>query len=76
MCIRDSFTLCPDVVADGGSLPDLVEDSLASIEKSAPDVAPAESGDAPREVAGQSLTDEALTLLESALRKTLKRFRA
>jgi len=71
-----NFTLCPDVVADGMSFPDLVEESLASIESTAPNVEPAESGDAPREVTGQSLTDEALTLLEGALRKTLKRFRA
>ncbi len=71
-----NFTLCPDVVADGMSLPDLVEESLGSIESNAPNVEPAENGEAPREVTGQSLTDEALTFLEGALRKTLKRFRA
>lgn len=71
-----NFTLCPDVVTDGVSLPDLVEGSLASIESNAPQVEPAENGEVPREVTGQSLTDEALTFLEGVLRKTLKRFRA
>ncbi|MFO7530548.1 MAG: wax ester/triacylglycerol synthase family O-acyltransferase [Marinobacter sp.] len=71
-----NFTLCPDVVADGLSLPDLVEESLASIESNALNVEPAENGEVPGEVTGQSLTDEALTFLEGALRKTLKRFRA
>ncbi|MDY6816013.1 MAG: wax ester/triacylglycerol synthase family O-acyltransferase [Pseudomonadota bacterium] len=70
-----NFTLCPDAVADGMSLPDLVEESLASIESHAPNVEPAEDGEAPGEVTGQSLADDALTFLEGALRKTLKRFR-
>jgi len=70
-----NFTLCPDAVADGMSLPDLVEESLASIESHAPNVEPVEDGEAPGEVTGQSLADDALTFLEGALRKTLKRFR-
>jgi len=70
-----NFTLCPDVVADGALLPDLVEDSLASIESHAPGVETAETGDSPREATGHSLTDDALTFLEGALRKTLNRFR-
>ncbi|MCL7945894.1 wax ester/triacylglycerol synthase family O-acyltransferase [Marinobacter sp. ATCH36] len=70
-----NFTLCPDVVADGGSLTDLLEDSLAAIESAA--TAPTfESGEPDYHPDNhKTLTDEALTLMEGALRKVFKNFR-
>lgn len=70
-----NFTLCPDVVADGESLPTLLEDSLESIE-SAAEILPPQDEDAPEYPDSHpTLTDEALNLMEGVLRKTFRRFR-
>ncbi|MEQ9544438.1 MAG: wax ester/triacylglycerol synthase family O-acyltransferase [Marinobacter sp.] len=70
-----NFTLCPDVVADGESLKPLLEDSLVAIENSAATLTEFDEELDDQTENGQSLTDEALTLLEGMLKKTLQRFR-
>ncbi|MEX2476076.1 wax ester/triacylglycerol synthase family O-acyltransferase [Marinobacter sp.] len=70
-----NFTLCPDVVADGDSLKGLLEESLHAIETAA-SALPITEEDRDYDTDGsQTLTDEALTLLEGILSRTLKRFR-
>ncbi|MEP1213586.1 MAG: wax ester/triacylglycerol synthase family O-acyltransferase [Marinobacter sp.] len=70
-----NFTLCPDVVADGDSLTGLLEDSLSAIEKAATTLTP-ESEEPDYQVDNhKTLADEALTLMEGALRKVFKSFR-
>ena len=71
-----NFTLCPDVVADGEALAPLVSASLASIEEQAPKLGASDSGEPTQAASNQNLTDDVLTALENALRKTFKRFRA
>lgn len=70
-----NFTLCPDVVADGESLKGLLEESLSTIETAAAALPEEEEDRRQPGVGGQSLTDEALTMLEGMLRKTLRRLR-
>lgn len=71
-----NFTLCPDVVADGESLTTLLEDSLDAIEAAAVNLTdePSETG-FDTEI-HPTLMDDALTLMEGALRKTVARFRS
>ncbi len=70
-----NFTLCPDVVADGDSLTGLLEDSLSAIESAASALTP--EGEEPdyHMDTHKTLTDEALTAMEGALRKVFQRFR-
>jgi WS/DGAT/MGAT family acyltransferase len=70
-----NFTLCPDVVAEGESLKTLLEESLDAIESAAGELTddPAET-DFDTE-AHPTLMDDALNLMEGALRKTVARFR-
>ncbi len=70
-----NFTLCPDVVADGESLKPLLEESLSAIEASAATLTEFDDELDDQAENGQSLTDEALTLLEGMLKRTLQRFR-
>jgi WS/DGAT/MGAT family acyltransferase len=70
-----NFTLCPDVVADGESLTTLLEDSLDAIETAAANLTE-EACDAGFDAGVHpTLMDDALTLMEGALRKTVARFR-
>lgn len=70
-----NFTLCPDVVADGDSLTGLLEDSLSAIEAAAVKLAP-ENEEPDYELDNhKTLTDEAFTLMEDALKKVFKNFR-
>lgn len=70
-----NFTLCPDVVADGDSLKGLLEDSLSAIEAAAVKLA-SENEEPDYELdRHKTLTDEALTLMEGALKKMFKNFR-
>ncbi|MCG2581533.1 MAG: wax ester/triacylglycerol synthase family O-acyltransferase [Marinobacter sp.] len=70
-----NFTLCPDVVADGESLKPLLEESLSAIESSAAKLTESDEELDDQTENGQSLADEALTLLEGMLKRTLQRFR-
>ena len=70
-----NFTLCPDVVADGDSLPELLENSLKSIESAAETLPPHEEDTCEHPDSHPTLTDEALNLMEGALRRTFRRFR-
>ena len=70
-----NFTLCPDVVADGDSLPELLENSLKSIESAAETLPPYEEDTREYPDSHPTLTDEALNAMEGALRKTFRRFR-
>lgn len=70
-----NFTLCPDVVADGNSLKTLLEESLGSIESAASALPETEEEHNEGGQSHQSLTDEALTMLEGVLKKTFRRFR-
>ena len=70
-----NFTLCPDVVAEGESLTALLKDSLDAIETAAANLSE-ESADTDFDTeAHPTLVDDALTLVEGALRKTLALFR-
>lgn len=70
-----NFTLCPDVVAEGESLTRLLGESLDAIEEAAANLTdePADS-ELGTEV-HPTLMDDALTLMEGALRKTVAKFR-
>lgn len=70
-----NFTLCPDVVADGDSLKGLVEDSLSAIESAAATLSPESEEPEYQQGDHRTLTDEALTLMEGALRRVFRRFR-
>lgn len=70
-----NFTLCPDVVADGNSLTGLLEDSLSAIESAAATLTPENEEPDYHMDSHKTLTDEALTLMEGALKKVFKRFR-
>jgi WS/DGAT/MGAT family acyltransferase len=70
-----NFTLCPDVVAGGESLPTLLEDSLDAIEAAAANLIEEPSDTGFDADAHSTLLDDALTLMEGALRKTVGRFR-
>ncbi|MCR8916505.1 wax ester/triacylglycerol synthase family O-acyltransferase [Marinobacter panjinensis] len=70
-----NFTLCPDVVADGDSLTGLLEESLLAIESAAATVPPESEEPDYHQYHHKTLTDEALTLMEGALRKVFKSFR-
>jgi diacylglycerol O-acyltransferase / wax synthase len=70
-----NFTLCPDVVAEGETLATLLAESLDAIEAAAADLTEeASDTDFDPEV-HPTLVDDALTLMEGALRKTVARFR-
>ncbi|SDX36410.1 WS/DGAT/MGAT family O-acyltransferase [Marinobacter mobilis] len=70
-----NFTLCPDVVPGGESLASLLQDSLTSIELAATEL-PADTALSERHGTPQpTLTEDALTLLEGVLKKTVQRFR-
>ncbi len=74
-----NFTLCPDVVPEGESLETLLEQSLDAIESAAANLTeePADTDfDTGFDIeARPTLMDDALTLMEGALRKTVARFR-
>lgn len=70
-----NFTLCPDVVADGESLTALLGESLDAIEAAAVDLTDEPSDTGFDTEAHPTLMDDALTLMEGALRKTVARFR-
>ncbi|MDK8465962.1 wax ester/triacylglycerol synthase family O-acyltransferase [Marinobacter sp. SS13-12] len=70
-----NFTLCPDVVADGDSLTGLLEESLLAIESAAATLGPEIEEPDYHQDNHKTLTDEALTLMEGALRKVFKSFR-
>lgn len=70
-----NFTLCPDVVADGDSLPELLESSLKSIESAAETLPPYEEDAREHPDSHPTLTDEALNIMEGVLRRTFRRFR-
>ncbi len=70
-----NFTLCPDVVADGDSLTGLLEESLSAIEAAATDLTPEDEEPDYGLEYHKTLTDEALTVMEGALRKVFKNFR-
>ena len=71
-----NFTLCPDVVAGGDTLSTLVAESLDAIETAAAELS--QEADEPEFDTERhtTLTDDALTLMEGALRKTVARFRS
>ncbi|MCD1631722.1 WS/DGAT/MGAT family O-acyltransferase [Marinobacter shengliensis] len=69
-----NFTLCPDVVPDGDSLKDLIEDSLTGIEECLHDLGPDQGLETPHG-SGQNLTDEVLGALENMIKGGLQRFR-
>jgi hypothetical protein len=70
-----NFTLCPDVVAGGESLTTMLEESLDAIEVAAANLSE-DTGDSGFETEEHTtLMDDALTLMEGALRKTVARFR-
>lgn len=69
-----NFTLCPDVVPDGDSLKELVEDSLTGIEECLPELGPDQGLEIPNS-SNQNLTDEVLGFLENILKGGLQRFR-
>lgn len=70
-----NFTLCPDVVPGGESLAPLLQESLASIESAANEL-PSEAAEASLPPTPQpSLTEDALTLIEGVLKRTVQRFR-
>lgn len=71
-----NFTLCPDVVPDGDSLEELVGDSLAAIEAAVTHLPAGQDDPEAVEPHPTTLMDDALTVMEGILKKTLKRFRA
>lgn len=71
-----NFTLCPDVVAEGDSLTTLLEDSLDAIESAAANMTEDTTETDFDTEAHPTLMDDALTLMEGALRKTVGRFRS
>ncbi len=71
-----NFTLCPDVVPDGDGLEELVGDSLAAIEAAVTHLPAGQDDPEAVEPHPTTLMDDALTLMEGILKKTLKRFRA
>jgi hypothetical protein len=70
-----NFTLCPDVVADGDSLTGLLENSLSAIEAAAVKLEPENEEQDYELDHHKTLTDEAFTLMEDALKKVFKNFR-
>lgn len=70
-----NFTLCPDVVADGESLTGLLTDSLDAIESAAPNLTPGYGEPDYNPESHPTLMDDALTLMEGVIRKTVRRFR-
>ncbi|MDI9246766.1 wax ester/triacylglycerol synthase family O-acyltransferase [Marinobacter sp. CHS3-4] len=71
-----NFTLCPDVVAGGESLNALVHESLDAIESAAAEMTNEPEDSEIDTDAHSTLMDDALTLMEGALRKTVARFRS
>ncbi|WP_417516702.1 WS/DGAT/MGAT family O-acyltransferase [Marinobacter sp.] len=70
-----NFTVCPDVVTQSDSLRSHVHDSLEAIEKAASELDPEEMHTPLTETRSQTLTDDAMGLLESALKRLTGRFR-
>lgn len=70
-----NFTLCPDVVPDGESLTGLLEDSLEAIESAAHALPPQREDRSDYKNSHSTLADEALNIMEGALRKVFSRFR-
>lgn len=70
-----NFTLCPDVVAEGESLTNHLDDSLAAIESAAATLSPEPDDTAFDTEVHPTLMDDALSFMEGALRKTVARFR-
>jgi len=70
-----NFTICPDVVTQGDSLRNHVCDSLEAIEGAAGALDPEEMHTPLTETRNQTLADDAMNLLESALKKLTGRFR-
>lgn len=70
-----SFTICPDVVAQGDTLRNHVCDSLKAIEEAASGLDPEEMHTPLIETRNQTLADDAMSLLESALKKLMGHFR-
>ncbi|MDO6825175.1 wax ester/triacylglycerol synthase family O-acyltransferase [Marinobacter sp. 1_MG-2023] len=70
-----NFTVCPDVVPQGSSLRKHVCDSLEAIEKAASELDPEELHTPLTETRSQTLADNAMGLLEGALKRLTGRFR-
>lgn len=70
-----NFTLCPDVVPEGESLKTFLEQSLDAIESAAANLTEEPADTDFDTEAHPTLMDDALTLMEGALRKTVARFR-
>ncbi|HEA51594.1 WS/DGAT/MGAT family O-acyltransferase [Marinobacter antarcticus] len=74
-----NFTLCPDVVAEGGSLRNHACDSLVAIEEAVNDLDPDEMHLPLTKTRNQTLANDSMNLLtnalESALKKLMSRFR-
>jgi WS/DGAT/MGAT family acyltransferase len=70
-----NFTLCPDVVEDGETLTDLLNESLEAIEAASEELPAGSNEPEYHEQQNQSLVDEALSAMESVLRNTVGRFR-
>lgn len=68
-----NFTICPDVVTQGDSLPSHVDDSLSAIELAASTLDPEEMHTPLAVTPQQSLTDEALGMMGNALEGALKK---
>lgn len=70
-----NFTLCPDVVTHGESLRTHVCESLTAIEEAANKLNPEEMHTPLTETRNQALADDAMSVIESALKRLKSRFR-
>ncbi len=70
-----NFTLCPDVVAEGESLAGHLNDSLSAIENAAANLTPETEDPRFEAEVPATLMDDALNVMEGALRKTVSLFR-
>ncbi|SFM60850.1 WS/DGAT/MGAT family O-acyltransferase [Marinobacter zhejiangensis] len=70
-----NFTLCPDVVPGGESLGPLLQESLTSIESAAAELPSDRQITETHNEPQPTLTEDALTLIEGILKKTVQRFR-
>ncbi|WP_148861726.1 WS/DGAT/MGAT family O-acyltransferase [Marinobacter fonticola] len=70
-----NFTLCPDVVPDGHRLIELVEPSLDSIEAAAAKLPMETSEQMEPNGHGSTLLDDALSVMEGVIRKSVGRFK-
>jgi len=70
-----NFTLCPDVVTHGDSLRAHVCDSLTAIEEAANKLNPEEMHTPLTETRNQALADDAMSVIENALKRLKGRFK-